>query len=84
MTFEDAAAVSDGVILALNCLQLVELDGRRLLVFGASGSIGTAAVQLAKHLGADVTAVCDTRHVELVKSRCRLGNRRHARGLPEG
>jgi NADPH:quinone reductase-like Zn-dependent oxidoreductase len=68
ITFEDAAAVSDGVILALNSLQLVELDGRRLLVYGASGSIGTAAVQLAKHLGADVTAVCDTRHVELVQS----------------
>ena len=37
-------------------------------IYGASGSIGTAAVQLAKHFGADVTAVCDTRHVELVAS----------------
>jgi NADPH:quinone reductase-like Zn-dependent oxidoreductase len=47
---------------------LGELDGRHIAVYGASGSIGTAAVQVAKHLGARVTAVCDTRHVELVRS----------------
>lgn len=68
-TFEEAAAVPDGAILALNQLRLVDVGpGRRLLVYGASGSIGTAAVQLAKHFGAHVTAVCDTRHVELVTS----------------
>lgn len=69
MSFEDAAASSDGPILALNALRPVELGPRtKLLVYGASGSIGTAGVQLAKHFGADVTAVCDTRHVELVRS----------------
>ncbi len=68
MTFVEAAAVSDGAILALNCLRLVELRGRRLLVYGASGSMGTAGVQLGKHLGAEVTAVCGTGHVDLVQS----------------
>jgi NADPH:quinone reductase-like Zn-dependent oxidoreductase len=68
-TFEEAAAVCDGAILALNCLRLVEIRrGTRLLVYGASGSIGTAGVQLGKHLGAHVTAVCDTKHLELVRS----------------
>ena len=43
-------------------------EGRSILVYGASGSIGTAAVQLAKSFGAHVTAVCDTKHVELVAS----------------
>jgi NADPH:quinone reductase-like Zn-dependent oxidoreductase len=42
--------------------------GTTMLVYGASGSIGTAAVQLAKHFGADITAVCDTKHVDLVRS----------------
>jgi NADPH:quinone reductase-like Zn-dependent oxidoreductase len=69
MRFEDAAAASDGPILALNALRPVALGpGTKLLVYGASGSIGTAGVQLAKHFGAHVTAVCDTRHVELVRS----------------
>jgi NADPH:quinone reductase-like Zn-dependent oxidoreductase len=65
--FEDAAAVPDGAILAVNCLELVPLRGRHLLVYGASGSMGTAGVQLGKHLGAHVTAVCDTKHVSLVR-----------------
>jgi NADPH:quinone reductase-like Zn-dependent oxidoreductase len=42
--------------------------GRRILIYGASGAIGTAAVQLAKHLGADITAVCGTKNLELVRS----------------
>jgi len=42
--------------------------GQRILVYGASGSIGTAAVQLATHFGADVTGVCNTKNVELVSS----------------
>jgi NADPH:quinone reductase-like Zn-dependent oxidoreductase len=69
LTFDEAAAVCDGAILALNALAPVTLaPGRAILVYGASGSIGTAGVQLAKHFGAHVTAVCDTRHVELVRS----------------
>jgi NADPH:quinone reductase-like Zn-dependent oxidoreductase len=69
MPFEEAAAVSDGAILALNALRPVTVGpGTRVLVYGASGSMGTAGVQLAKHFGAGVTAVCDTRHVDLVRS----------------
>jgi NADPH:quinone reductase-like Zn-dependent oxidoreductase len=69
MTFEEAAAVSDGAILALNSMSPVTVGpGTKMLVYGASGSIGTAGVQLAKHFGADVTAVCDTKHVDLVRS----------------
>jgi NADPH:quinone reductase-like Zn-dependent oxidoreductase len=69
MTFEEAAAVPDGVILALAYLRRVDLQKRRrVLIYGASGSIGTAGVQLAKYFGANVTAVCDTKNVELVRS----------------
>ena len=69
MSYEEAAAVSDGACIALACLQKAEpLDGKRIVVYGASGSIGTAAVQLAKALGARVTAVCATTSVELVRS----------------
>ena len=68
-TFEEAAAVCDGASLALACLRKAgDLDGRSVLVYGASGSVGTAGVQLAKHFDAHVTAVCDTKHVELVRS----------------
>jgi len=69
MTFEEAAAVCDGAILALGTLRRAGLrKGQRILVYGASGSIGTAAVQLAKHFGAHVTAVSNTKNVELVRS----------------
>lgn len=69
VTFEEAAAVSDGACIALACLQRGKLrEGSRILIYGASGSIGTAAVQLAKSFGAHVTAVCDTARVELVRS----------------
>ena len=69
MAFEEAAAVCDGAIIALACLRKAELrEGRRILVYGASGAIGTAAVQLARHYGAHVTAVCNTKNVELVRS----------------
>jgi NADPH:quinone reductase-like Zn-dependent oxidoreductase len=69
LSFEEAGAVSDGVLLALNTLRPAgPLEGKRIVVYGASGSIGTAAVQLAKHFGAHVTAVCNTPNVELVRS----------------
>ena len=56
-------------LLALSCLQAdVGAEGEHIVVYGASGSIGTAAVQLAKHFGAHVTAVCNTKNVELVRS----------------
>ena len=69
MSFDEAAAVSDGACIALACLQKADpLEGKRIVVYGASGSIGTAAVQLAKALDAHVTAVCATKSVELVRS----------------
>jgi NADPH:quinone reductase-like Zn-dependent oxidoreductase len=69
MSFEEAAAVCDGAALALACLRKAgSLVGRDVLVYGASGSVGTAGVQLAKHFGANVTAVCNTKNVELVRS----------------
>jgi NADPH:quinone reductase-like Zn-dependent oxidoreductase len=69
MTFEEAAAVCDGACIALSCLRGADLrEGRSIIVYGASGSVGTAAVQLADYFGAEVTAVCDTRNVELVRS----------------
>jgi NADPH:quinone reductase-like Zn-dependent oxidoreductase len=69
MSYEDAAAVCDGACAALSCLRAATLTkGQRILIYGASGSIGTGAVQLAKHLGAQVTAVCNTKSVELVRS----------------
>ena len=69
MTFEEAAAVCDGASTALSCLRGANLRrGQKILIYGASGSIGTAAVQLAKYFGADVTAVCNTKNVELVRS----------------
>ena len=70
LTFEQAAAVPDGSLLALSCVRpAVPLQGKRVLVYGAAGSIGTAAVQLlAHHFEAEVTGVCDTKDVELVRS----------------
>lgn len=69
MSFEESAAVCDGAITALAGLRKADLrKGRSILVYGASGSIGTAAVQLAKYFGAHVTAVCNTKNVELVQS----------------
>jgi NADPH:quinone reductase-like Zn-dependent oxidoreductase len=69
MTFEEAAAVCDGFIQARECLNAADLrKGQRILVYGASGSCGTATVQLARYLDAHVTAVCNTKNVELVRS----------------
>jgi len=69
MTFEEAAAVCDGAILALPYLRRAKLRrGKKVLIYGASGSIGTAAVQLARYFDADVTAVCGTKNLELMKT----------------
>ncbi len=69
MSYEEAGAVGDGALLTLDVLRPAgRLEGKRILVYGASGSIGTAGVQLAKHFGARVTAVCNTKNVELVRS----------------
>jgi NADPH:quinone reductase-like Zn-dependent oxidoreductase len=71
LTYEDAAAIPDGSLLALSCLRpAAPLQGKTVLVYGAAGSVGTAAVQLLLHHfgAAGVTAVCDTKDVELVRS----------------
>jgi NADPH:quinone reductase-like Zn-dependent oxidoreductase len=69
MSFEEAAPICDGALNALTCLKQADLrKGRRILINGASGAIGTAGVQLAKSFGADVTAVCNTKNLELVRS----------------
>lgn len=67
--FDEAAAVCDGAILALNCLRPGKVrSGQSILVNGASGSMGTAGVQLANALGANVTGVCSATNFELVRS----------------
>jgi NADPH:quinone reductase-like Zn-dependent oxidoreductase len=69
MSFEEAAPICDGALNALMCLKQADLrKGRRILIYGASGAIGTAAVQLARYFDADVTAVCGTKNLDLVKS----------------
>ncbi len=69
MTFEQAAPMCDGALNALWCLRLADLEKRpKVLIYGASGAIGTAAVQLARHFKADVSAVCSTKNLELIKS----------------
>jgi NADPH:quinone reductase-like Zn-dependent oxidoreductase len=69
MTFEEVAPATDGALNALTCLTAADLrKGRRILIYGASGGIGTAGVQLARYFDADVTAVCSTKNLELVRS----------------
>jgi len=68
LSLEEAAALPAGALTALKNLQKARLGaGQKILINGASGSLGTYAIQLAKHLGADVTAVCSGRNRELVQ-----------------
>jgi NADPH:quinone reductase-like Zn-dependent oxidoreductase len=69
VSFEEAAAACDGALSALPLLRKAGVaEGSRVLVYGASGAIGSAAVQLARHLGADVTAFAGARNLDLVRS----------------
>lgn len=67
--FDEAAAITEGAHYALEDIRAANVKpGQNVLVYGASGAIGSAAVQLLKHFGANVTAVCNTNNVSLVKS----------------
>ncbi len=69
MTYEEAAPITEGAHYALCNIRAAKIQsGQNILINGATGGIGSSAVQIVKYLGAKVTAVCDTKNVELVKS----------------
>ena len=69
MSFEEAATTPLGSLTALYFLKKVNVsNGQKILIYGASGSVGTFAIQLAKYFGAKVTSVCSQKNIDLVKS----------------
>lgn len=69
LSFEEAAPITEGAHYALHDIRAAKVkSGQNVMVYGATGAIGSAAVQLLKYFGANVTAVCNTQNVELVKS----------------